>query len=129
MQLEYSSLSLALIVLFAQYMQDSLMHALWLTQLCTSLIHHASGYASTTLQKIDIALCHINSAVCVYYTVVSAIRGYVILLPMVTMNVMLFVHLVNVYHLTPDRTDEQHNSIHYGATIAACNTIIMRSIL
>ena len=129
MKLEYSSLFLSVIVLYAYHMQDTLMHTMWLALLCTSLIHHAGKYKNETLGKVDRTICHINGAVCVYNTL-----KYIFVFPLqaaipATINFVILFRMIEDFHVKKKRSDDLYRFIHIGATIVACFTIKFRSLL
>lgn len=128
--LQYSSLLLSIIVVFAYYKKDTAIHHEWLAVLCTSLINHTTMQVTNgrsvdiVVRYLDIFLCHVNSAHCVFRMVTAprtVYNGKIIIL-----NTILGIHLVYIYHFgLSTRNDLWHAAIHFIAVIVVLNTMML----
>ena len=111
--LEFSSLLMASIVLYAHRRGDTVMHDAWLALLCSSLIHHASGYKYGWLEQLDRILCKANSVLC-------ASRNWPLVTPQHAAVWGLGVYMVVIYYGGyAERHKLVHASIHAAASAVA----------
>lgn len=113
--LEFSSLQLALIIVWAHLQGDTAMLIVWLCTLCSSLIHHASAHKR---EFVDHRLCELSAALCASRNIpVSSLQraanfalgGYI-----------FYVHRVARLH---KKSKLVHVTIHTTATIVAVTSV------
>lgn len=110
--LQFSSLQLLCVVVASYAIQDTLIFLTSLPLLCSSLIHHASEYASERVGRADRALCLVFASACVLRALSKpppvAVACFVLGL------YMLVVYFVARLHETSKLA---HASIHTSASI------------
>ena len=123
--LQYTSLSLALIVLVAYYKRATVIHHQWLAVLCTSLINHTAKNKIAWVRLLDQVLCHLNTAYCVRVLVYAPLTKWNIKIMIINGNIALY--LLYVYHIGRQchGPNEKlwHASVHLISTVAVINTI------
>jgi hypothetical protein len=128
--LQYSSLTLAFIVIVAYHKHEPLFLYQWLIVLCTSLINHTTTQVSNgmmvdrPIQKLDIGMCHINAVYAAYRTIIAPMTQVNMLRTLI--NSLIFGYVIDTYHISQrSNMTMNHASIHIVTTIGVINTMFM----
>jgi hypothetical protein len=110
--LHFSALQIACVVFAAHVSRDTLLFSTSLILLCSSLIHHASGYACQHVARVDRALCLVFAAACVFRTIGKSPLIYV-----TNWSLGLYIAIIYYKLRLHESSKIAHASIHTAASL------------
>lgn len=123
--LAYTSICMIINVIYSFYKNDRLMHHIWLLLVCTSIFHHANNYENKFIEKCDIFIVHLVTAIHLSTTIVSLYNKFLIYNSL--LNILILYLIYFIYYKVPNRSNLQHSILHLSGIIAGCNTIYIRN--